>query len=243
MRALLKKIPLVTKIVRAGRGAMGITPESLSVRQALKERPGRIEKYLTENSVRKLQIGAQSNSISGWFNVDIDIKEPHVTYMDATQPFPIADGAFDYVFAEHMIEHISFEEADHMLSESFRIMKEGATIRIATPNLEKLAQLMISPNEQDHATYIDAYFQRFFPDELPKDPVFVVNKLFYSFHHRFIHSEASLRYLLEKQGFRDFRRCQVGQSDMDHLKGIEQHAKEIGEIPNFVETIVVEATR
>ena len=75
-----------------------------------------IDKYLHENPIRKLQIGAQSNSISGWLNVDLLPKSHEVVYMDATKPFPFPSNSVDYIYSEHMIEHISFHEAGFMLS-------------------------------------------------------------------------------------------------------------------------------
>jgi predicted SAM-dependent methyltransferase len=48
---------------------------------------------------------------------------------------------FDYVFSEHMIEHVSYAEGLLMLRECLRVLKPGGRIRIATPSLEVLLDL------------------------------------------------------------------------------------------------------
>ncbi len=218
----------------------GVTPESKNLSYHKSQRRSKIEKYLSGHTVRKLQIGAQSNSIEGWLNVDIEPKEDHVVYMDATQKFPFPDQSMDYIFSEHMIEHISYEDAHFMLKECFRVLKPGGKIRIATPNLERLCEVVLNPNNPVNKTYIQHYSDRF---QLPENPTFVLNKLFYSFHHKFLHTESTLKSLLENSGFQDFSMKEVNESNDENLLNIEQHWHELGEVPNRVETIVVEAVK
>jgi len=59
--------------------------------------------------------------MSGWLNSDIEPKLKGILYLDATQDFPIEDNSFDYIFSEHMIEHITYNDAKRMISECFRI--------------------------------------------------------------------------------------------------------------------------
>jgi len=236
----MKKISraIYWSILKAG----GITPEKKNAVFHQRRQQELIGDYLAGHQVRKLQIGAQSNSITGWLNVDIAPKSKDVCYMDATQPFPIGDDSFDYVYAEHMIEHIPFEHALFMLRECCRILKPGGRIRIATPDLSSLVRIMTSPDQPEHKEYILHYRERFFP-ELPADPAFVVNKLFYGFHHRFIHNFFTLHYLLDTAGFSQVSQETVGSSPDPLLCNMEQHWKEMGELPNRVETIVVEGVK
>lgn len=243
MIELLKKIPGVIYCVRVLRGFLGVSSEKLNLDHHRKRRSAMIKKYTDQAVTRKLQIGAQSNSIDGWLNVDINPKSDDVVYMDATEKFPFPHLSFDYVFSEHMIEHISLDQADFMLGECFSILKPGGKIRIATPDIQTISKVLSNPQAPDHKSYLESYHKRFFKETLPKDPVWVVNKLFYGFDHRFIHSITSLKYLLEKNGFTEVKGFEVGQSDDPELTGIEQHWREMGEIPNRVETIVVEAVK
>jgi predicted SAM-dependent methyltransferase len=240
----VKQNKIIFNLVWFFRRLAGITPESLNEKFHQKRANQLISSYLSQNKeVRKLQIGAQNNSVASWLNVDILPKNLQVAYLDATKPFPFADNTFDYIFSEHMIEHITFEEGKFMLKECYRVLKPNGKIRIATPGILNTAKILTEPQSERSQTYIQHYITRFYNNTLPNDPVYVVNKLFYSFHHRFIHSESSLQYLLEINQFRNFKRCEVGVSDDLHLNNLEQHSNELGEIVNKIESIVVEAQK
>jgi predicted SAM-dependent methyltransferase len=54
-------------------------------------------------------------------------------FLDATTPFPFDCGTFDYIYCEHMIEHISWQKGQTMLRECHRVLKPRGVMRIATP--------------------------------------------------------------------------------------------------------------
>jgi len=81
--------------------------------------PGQIRNYLNASKTRKLQLGCGSNLLTGWLNTTLYPFDKGSVFMDVTLPFPMPDSSFDYIFSEHMIEHLEFEQAAWMLSESF----------------------------------------------------------------------------------------------------------------------------
>ncbi len=239
----LKKYPIIVHVVRSVRLLLGQTPEKLSQHFHISRQGQLIQDYMSSSSPKKLQIGAQGNSINGWLNADIEPKANHVVYMDATKTFPFGDNTLDYVFAEHMIEHIPYGDADFMIKECFRVLKPQGKIRIATPNLMGAIQVLQNPDTPEHKEYIDHYYNLFIDQGVPRDPAFVVNKLFYGFKHRFIHTEFTLTHLLETNGFNHVRKYEVGESNDPELTGVEQHMNEMGLVPNKVETIVIQAQK
>ena len=100
-----------------------------------------IRSYLDTHEIRKLQLGAGSTVLSGWFNADRDPERPQSAYLDTAHRFPLPDASFDYVFSEHQIEHLSSSRGLFMLAECYRILRPGGRIRIATPNLATIAAL------------------------------------------------------------------------------------------------------
>jgi hypothetical protein len=38
-----------------------------------------------------------------WLNMDILPGGPKVAFMDSTEPFPVPNQTFDYIFSEHMV--------------------------------------------------------------------------------------------------------------------------------------------
>ncbi len=109
--------------------------------------------YLQTHDVRKLQIGAGGNELSGWLNTDIEPTDQEA-YLDATKPFPLPDNSMSYIFSEHVIEHLSYEDGLKMLTECYRTLKRGGKIRIATPSLLTYVQLFAAEKTDAMASYM-----------------------------------------------------------------------------------------
>jgi len=83
-----------------------------------------IESYFAERKIRKLHIGCGGNILSDWLNSDFFPDSNAILHLDATGTFPFSDNTFDYVFSEHMIEHISYSNGFCMLRECHRVLKK-----------------------------------------------------------------------------------------------------------------------
>jgi predicted SAM-dependent methyltransferase len=236
-------IELAKKIYRGIKYSVFTTRQKESLRIHKGRSQAVIQEYLSTHRVKKLQIGAQSNSITEWLNVDIQPKSAAVAYMDATKPFPFANNTFDFIYTEHMLEHISFSDATFMLGECFRVLKSNGKIRISTPDAAFLMALYNDQKTPVQEAYIKFSQQRYFKHNEPALGITVINNFFRDWGHQFIHDETSLRHLLETNGFRDFRRCTVGESAESHFVNVEQHGKEITDEYNRLESIIVEATK
>jgi predicted SAM-dependent methyltransferase len=199
-----------------------------------------ISNYIQSHQVRKLHIGSQL-SLPDWLDVDLHPKVEGVEMLDATKLFPIPSDSFHYVFTEHMIEHITFEEAEFMLAECYRIMRRNGKIRIATPDLLFLIELY-NPSSEVQKKYIEMSISRYTPNR-PVMNTTVINNFFRDWEHQFIHDFKSLEYLLTKVGFSQVKKCEVGKSEDANLMNLEKHGMQIGEAFNKLETIVVEATK
>ena len=65
-----------------------------------------VDAYLGSHSICSLQIGTGENPLPGWLNTDLEPTSSTVIFLDALAKFPFEDQVFDYIFSEHMIEHI-----------------------------------------------------------------------------------------------------------------------------------------
>ncbi|MFC1848271.1 methyltransferase domain-containing protein [Chloroflexota bacterium] len=191
-----------------------------------------------------LQVGAGTNSLEGWLNTDQCPVNNRVVYMDAIQPFPFKDNTFEYVFSEHQIEHLSYEEGLFMLGECYRILKPGGKIRIATPDLETLICLFTPDKSDIQKKYIDWVVARWLPHATVKKECFVINNAFRHWWHKFIYDRETLRHALESVGFANLKYYDPGESDDETLRGIESHGIAIdNEEINRFETMVLEGER
>ena len=162
-------------------------------------------------------------------------------YLDVTTRFPLNDNTFDYVFAEHLIEHIDHEDALTMLRETWRVLKPGGRVRIATPDLEILLGLHTTGRTDAQQNYVDWIVERCMPSVDCCKEVFVINNAFRAWGHRFLYDRSILKSTLLKIGFTDIRVYKPGDSADPHLKGLEAHGVEIGnEEINQFETFVIE---
>jgi len=103
--------------------------------------------------VKKLHLGAGFNVLAGWLNTDVNPESDNIAYLDITDPLPFQDGKFDYIFSEHLLEHVSYEEGIYHLARFHRILRKNGKIRIATPDLQFLIGLYTyeeKTEEQQH---------------------------------------------------------------------------------------------
>ena len=200
-----------------------------------------IKKYLKETAEPKLQLGFGLNYLDGWFNTGISLQELlYGTYLDAGQPFPFPDASVNYVFSEHLFEHLTYQQGLNMLKECYRILKPGGVIRIATPDLRFLLGLYQDPEKPLHKDYI-AFTTR--NGGLPATPVYAVNRFHTAWGHKIIYDKETLTEFLEQVGFKDVCVCEVGKSNHPDLTGLEGHLRIIPAEFNQLETMVLEATK
>ena len=178
-----------------------------------------ITDYVTSNEVRKLHIGCGGNYIAGWLNADYDSRSDNVLQFDATKRFPFESDTFDFVFTEHMIEHVSYAGARSMLAECYRVLRGGGKIRISTPDLESVVALRNVEKTPQQLEYI-AYHCEAHGSPYPHE-VFVINDFFRLWGHMFIYDEENLKRLMEQVGFVSVSRVATGDSASAEFRGLE----------------------
>lgn len=238
IREALKRSAAIVGAVHDARRLVGAVVHNDTI-----GRDGRIiRRYLRSNTVRKLQIGAGPTQLPGWLCTDIDPRSDEAVYLDATRRFPFEDGTFDYVYSEHMIEHITWLQGLSMLKECRRVMRPGGTLRVATPDLNVLLDLYAHPDAPRNAAYIRWITDRFLEGVTVYQPTFVLNNAFENWGHQFLYDEPTIRMALREAGFADVRRCESEQSEDPHLRGIESHGRNVGDKDMAAfETMVFEA--
>jgi predicted SAM-dependent methyltransferase len=236
-RKTFKAIPGARRLVAEGRSAILLIRKQIGYLR----RPSIISKYFEHASPRKLHIGSGSRLIDGWLNTDFFPFSRAICLLDATKVFPFDDNSFDYIFSEHMIEHIDFEEATAMLKECFRVLKIGGKIRISTPNFSFLMALY-NPTTQIEIDYIKYSCHTFLRPGTKENPVFVINNFFRDWGHKFIYDEIVLREQIEGAGFSLVKSCMLNASEDPHLCGLE-NADRMPEGFLGLETITVEGVR
>jgi predicted SAM-dependent methyltransferase len=237
-RQVLKRSDAVVGVVKDARKVLGAWRHSnLGLNGRL------IRDYLLSHHPRKLQIGAGNTSLDGWLSSDINPRSDTAMYLDATKPFPFEDDTFDYVYSEHMIEHISWKDGLFMLNECRRVLRPGGTLRVATPDLKILLDLYRGTDHPVAKRYMQWITDTFLEEVDVCKPSFVINNAFNNWGHQFLYDAELMAMALRKAGFSNIRQCRTGESADPQLRGIESHGKNIADddMASF-ETMVFEAT-
>ena len=168
----------------------------------------------------KLHLGCGRNILDGWINTDYNTaKFGGSEYLDVTKKFPYNNNSVDYIFSEHMIEHITYHEGKFMLEESFRVLKSGGKIRISTPDLKFLIKLYNEDKTELQKRYIEYSFKEYKLDG--NSDTFVINNFHRDWGHIFIYDEKTLKSLFELIGFFDLKCYGLMESDDEELRGVE----------------------
>lgn len=68
---------------------------------------------------------------------------PHVAsanfepfHFSLDDPLRFEDGQFDYIFAEHFLEHLFLDEALHLVDEACRLLRAGGVVRFVLPDAD-----------------------------------------------------------------------------------------------------------
>lgn len=206
-----------------------------------------IRQYMESHETVKLQIGCGPHPLPGWLNSDISYTpcRKGALYLDAGKPFPFPDHSIDFIFSEHVFEHLTYAQGRNMLQESFRVLKASGTIRIATPDFQFLANLYLHPEEPLHKSYIEwsAAGGGGSCAKLPATPLHIINKFHTAWGHQIIYDKDNLSALLEECGFRNIRSCEIGKSEVPALNNVESHFKHMPYEFYQLETMILEADK
>jgi predicted SAM-dependent methyltransferase len=121
--------------------------------------------------------------------------------LDAREALPFEDGVFDWVYAEHFVEHISAAEAITWLTEVRRVLAPTGFARLTTPDLRRYVDSYLSAEGGFFTEHRDGLYQRGARPRLPERPAFMMNLIFYFWGHRWIYDFEELRYALGEAGF------------------------------------------
>jgi predicted SAM-dependent methyltransferase len=95
-----------------------------------------------------LNLGCGDRFHPAWTNVDVATDDPAVIPHDLRQGIPFPDEEFDVIYHSHVLEHFSKADGPRFLRECRRVLKPGGTIRVAVPDLERIAKTYLQALER-----------------------------------------------------------------------------------------------
>ena len=143
---------------------------------------------------------------------------PEIEFMDATKPWQYADDTFDYIFTEHMIEHIEASKNLFTLQEAYRTMKPGGVIRVIIPDRDFFEQL---PGQDDHPFVVNYCRNIFKREPYAGASDAVTRRTLDEQGHVWVVGIEKLKAQVTKAGFSEVKQCEYGVSEHAELNGID----------------------
>lgn len=168
----------------------------------------------------RINFGCGTNILAGWNNFDAEL--------DISRPLPFLDASADFIFAEHVIEHIPQRAAFSFFLECHRVLKPSGVVRIAVPAADQIMRLA----DDDYCRFVSKW-----GGGVTKRHA--LTAIITAHGHEAIWSAASLEAAIYAAGF-ETRQARPGKSDVPALQGLEGHGKVIGDKFNEIETVVCE---
>lgn len=92
------------------------------------------------SKVNYLNLGCGATFHKDWTNVDFVSTGENVMAHNLLAGVPFEAGKFDVVYHSHVLEHFPKEKAILFIKECHRVLKKGGIIRVAIPDLERIAK-------------------------------------------------------------------------------------------------------
>lgn len=125
---------------------------------------------------------------------------------DLSRPLPFESGSMTGIFAEHCLEHLSFEACSQALRELRRVLRTNGTLRIVVPDAELYVRAYVELRDQKKDNF--PHVQKL---EGQWTPMREINQVFRGHGHLFAYDFETLALLLSEVGFRDCMRTEFQQ--------------------------------
>jgi predicted SAM-dependent methyltransferase len=164
-----------------------------------------------------INIGCGPNSLSGWINVDMARNRGIDVVWDLRKGLPFPSESCTAVFGEHVIEHITKENAARLLKECHRVLQKGGVIRVSTPDAGRY--LRAYANDDEFLRHPS--FER--PIETPMDRI---NQMMREDgQHLWAYDAPALILLLKQAGFGEVVEQGFGSSRHPRMKDVDTESR------------------
>jgi len=174
-----------------------------------------VNRFTTAKNI-SLNIGCGPFGHDGWINVDLmNLKNVSFTY-DSRKHLPFKENTVNRIRVEHFFEHLDKKfEVPFFLEECKRIMKPGAVLRIAVPDVEMFITAYCRNDEKLWKGL--GYNIEVLPDGFDTR-IAILNHIFrQDGEHKYAYDFEGLNYLLLKHGFKNITRQKYRESLDDKL--------------------------
>jgi len=182
--------------------------------------------------MKKVVLGCGREPKLGWINTDQKgftkqktlswfeekRKEGYtIIFLDVTEKFPFEDESIDYIFSEHMIEHVYEKDGLHCLQECLRVLKPGGVVRTVAPS-----RTFYETHRDDHSEFTVNYCRRILNRETFLGAANqIAQRSLGEQGHYWVPTLEMLIDQHKKAGFQDVKECTYAESEHKELNGVD----------------------
>jgi predicted SAM-dependent methyltransferase len=184
-------------------------------------RAGRRTRHFLESlpkSDLRVNLGCGYRPVKGWVNVDRARAAEVQVVWDLTTGLPFPDSSCSAIFSEHVIEHVTKEDAIKLIRECYRVLQNDGVLRMSTPDAELFLRSYAGDREflahPGFSQAIDA-------------PVDRVNYMMREYsQHLWSYDEELLTLMFRQAGFKTVVRQRFGVSLHPHMNNMDFRDRE-----------------
>lgn len=161
----------------------------------------------------------------------------NVQYGNIVEGLPVADGSCHLVYASHVLEHLSHDDCQLALRNTFSMLRPGGVFRLVVPDLETAArryvQGLVDGAVDGNTIFLDSTGLGYRSSRQSFG-----KKLHETLHsrHLWMWDFHAMRSALEKNGFVSIRRCAFNDSDAIAFRSVES-------LSRFQDALAIECRR
>lgn len=194
------------------------------------------DEILSKNKIIKLHLGCGTQYKEGWINIDNNsdnnIQKLDLNW-DLRNPLPFPDNTVDFIFHEHLLEHLTVDEGQNFIKDSMRVLKQGGVLRISMPDLEVSVKNYLNLNwKQDDGELLKKYGMDYIKTRAER-----LNMAFHFWGHKWLYDWEELERRLKEAGCTKIKRCEFEKSDYPQLCNLETRGKSSSLVAEVIKCI------
>jgi predicted SAM-dependent methyltransferase len=216
LKQKLKKHPKIYAAVRNIKNVLTRKKANVKYRSAAS-----LKKAIESLDLVKLHLGCGTVYKDGWINTDNNsdgnIEKLDFSY-DLSRGIPLPDNSVDYIYNEHLIEHLTREDGAVFLTECLRTLRTGGVLRLSTPDLDAAIREYQDPALfNEYKPIRDKYGYGDF------SPCQTFNINLRAWGHQFLYNKSEMNALLSDIGIGNDKIafCNTNESNDPNLRNLE----------------------
>ena len=170
-----------------------------------------INRLLSFSQPYKFHVGCGQVYFPGWVNIDANAATKADVHWDIRYGLLVPDASCQYVYNEHVLEHLAVEAGLTFLRECRRVLTPGGVLRVAMPSLDALIEKSAKGTwrNQDWLTWPE--YQNI------ATCAEMLNVSFRHWGHQWLYDREELHRRLSEAGFADILDVELGTSVVPEL--------------------------